>query len=227
MHPARRLLLAAAFLLAAAPGLRAQQPADSPPWARYRHIAISEALDSAGLAARLRELPELPTRKRAVAEVSFSASGRVDSVTVRPRDRVTPELLPALEEAIRASLRAQPADTLVRRTTLALRTGRRVSLSEPERSKPMLTNAQAVQRAVSEFERRNRDLLGDGARTVMVRFVVGRDGRTEAASVDGSSGVEAVDAAALKIAGIMRFETAKIEGEPVPVLVQLPISFSR
>lgn len=223
MHPARRLFLAAAVLLAAAPGLNAQQPTDSLP--RSRHIAISEAVDSAGLAARLRELPELPTLKRAVVEVGFSASGEVDSVTVRSRDRVAPEHLPALEEAIRASLRTQPADTLRRWTLFALRTGRRVSLSEPETNKPMLANAQAVQRAVSEFERRNRDLLGDRSRTVMVRFVVGRDGRTEPASVDGSSGVQAVDAAALKVAGIMRFDTAKIEGEPVPVLVQLPITF--
>lgn len=133
MHSARRLLLLAAAMLLAVPRLHAQDPADSPPRARYRHIAISEALDSAGLAARLRELPELPTR----------------------------------------------------------------------------------------------DLLGDGARTVMVRFVVGRDGRTGAASVDESSGVEAVDAKALDVAGIMRFDTAKIEGEPVPVLIQLPITFFR
>ncbi|MEW5928481.1 MAG: energy transducer TonB [Gemmatimonadota bacterium] len=225
MHPARRLLLLAAGMLLAVPRLHAQAPADSLP--RSRHIAISEALDSAGLAARLRELPELPTRKRAVVEVGFAASGQVDSVTVRSKDRVAPEHLPALEEAIRASLRTQPTDTLRRWTWLALRTGRRVSLSEPETNKPMLANARAVQRVVSEFERRNRDLLGDGPRTVMVRFVVGRDGRPEAASVDGSSGMEAVDAAALKVAATMRFETAKVEGEPVPVLVQLPISFSR
>ena len=225
MRPVRRLLLAAAVLLAAAPGLHAQHPADSPPRARFRVLAISEALDSAGLAARLRELPELPTRKRVVVHVSFSASGQVDSVPVRTRDRVTPELLPALEEAIRASLRPQPTDTLARLTTMALRTGRRVSLSEPDAQKPRLLNASEAGRAVSGFARRNSSLFADGPKTAWVKFVVGRDGRTEAAELVESSGVEAVDAKALDVAGIMRFEAAKIEGDPVPVLVQLPVSF--
>ncbi|HEX8271754.1 MAG TPA: energy transducer TonB [Longimicrobiaceae bacterium] len=227
MHSARRLLLAAAFLLAAAPGLHAQHPADSLLWARYRHVSVSEALDSAGLVARLRELPEPPTGKRALVHVKFSASGQVDSVAVRTGDRVAPEHLPALEAAIRASARTQPADTLLRWTSLALRTGKRVSLSGPEEQKPVLLNARAVERAVSVFARRNSALLADGPKGVMVKFVVTRDGRTEDARVELSSGVAAVDAAALDVAGTMRFDPAKIEGEPVPVLVQMPIAFFR
>jgi TonB family protein len=223
--PLRNCLLLLAGTLAAAPRLHAQAPADSKP--RSRSIAISQAVDSAGLVARLRELPEPPTAKRAVVNISFSASGEVDSVTVRSKSRVAPELLPALEEAVRASLRPQPADTLRRWSLLAVRTGKRVSLSRPEEQKPRLSNASQVGREVSGFARRNSSLLADGPKAVMVQFWVTTDGRTEAAKVDLSSGVAAVDAAALDIAGIMRFDPAEIEGEPVPVLVQLPITFFR
>jgi TonB family protein len=223
--PIRGCLLLLAGILAAAPRLHAQAPADSMP--RSRHIAVSEAVDSAGLAARLQALPELPTRRRAVVGVAFTPSGQVDSVVVRTADRVSPELLPLVEEAIRASVRAQPRDTLVRRTTLALRTGRRVSLSEPETSKPMLRNAPAVGKATGDFSRRNRGLFADGPKAAMVTLVVRADGRPEGVRLAESSGVDAVDAEALRIAQMFRFEPAVIEGEAVPVLLMVPVPFFR
>ncbi|MEX2611133.1 MAG: M56 family metallopeptidase, partial [Gemmatimonadota bacterium] len=60
---------------------------------------------------------------------------------------------------------------------------------------------------------------------VDVSLYVGRDGRVEQMQLKKSSGYEALDKAAMKVAGGIRFEPAEKDGEPVAAWVSLPIRF--
>jgi|GEM_PF-2917776 len=209
-----------AGLLLSASGLSAQEQIAG-------YTVISEALDSAGLTARLRELPELPTRKRALVKISFAASGEADSVEVRTLDRVSPEMRPLLLEAVWANVRTLAPDTTRRSTLIALATGKRVSLSAPEARVPVLRNAAAITRIINAFARKNGEMFVDGSKTAMVQFVLSPEGRAEQIRLLRSTGTVAIDQEALRVAGLFRFLPALIEGEPVPVNVTLPIMFAR
>jgi TonB family protein len=89
---------------------------------------------------------------------------------------------------------------------------------------PTLLNRDEVASALeSEYPPLLRNAGVEG--TVNVWFHIGEDGRILATQVQESSGHEALDEAALRVAKQVRFSPALDQAEPVPVWVALPISF--
>jgi TonB family protein len=90
---------------------------------------------------------------------------------------------------------------------------------------PRLNNGADVQRALQE---RYPPLLRDaGIRgQTMVWFHIGADGRVLEVRVQGTSGHNALDQAALAVGRTMEFTPAMNRDEPVDVWVQIPITFS-
>ena len=103
-----------------------------------------------------------------------------------------------------------------------------VSESEPHFTpyevQPQVVNPGEVQEAMArEYPSVLRD-AGIGG-VVQVFFHIRTDGTTAHAVVSESSGFEALDEAALRVAREFRWEPAENRGEAVPVWVQLPIRF--
>ena len=90
---------------------------------------------------------------------------------------------------------------------------------------PNYTNANDVRRAL---EREYPPLLRDAGigGTVRVWFFIDRGGKVQKASVNESSGSEALDEAALRVAPIFEFTPAMNRDKAVPVWVSLPITFT-
>lgn len=91
---------------------------------------------------------------------------------------------------------------------------------------PQLLNREEVERArAREFAQNLRD---DGLRgTVRIYFLLDPQGRVLRRTVHETSGVEALDAAGLRVATVPRFTPAGYRGEPVHVWISLPITFGR
>lgn len=95
----------------------------------------------------------------------------------------------------------------------------------PYTTKPDYTNAADVRRAM---EREYPPLLrnaGIGGTTI-VWFFIDENGVVKNQAVQASSGHEALDEAALRVAPVFEFTPAENRGNPVPVWVQLPITFT-
>ena len=98
-----------------------------------------------------------------------------------------------------------------------------VSLAE---EKPQLQNAAEVQRLL---QRLYPPLLRDAGITgqVQMKFVVNGQGRVDPGSVSViNASHDAFGEASSKVVEKMRFKPAKVGGRPVPVLVQIPISWT-
>ncbi|HEU0079253.1 MAG TPA: TonB family protein [Longimicrobiaceae bacterium] len=98
-----------------------------------------------------------------------------------------------------------------------------VSLAE---EKPQLQNGPEVQRLL---QRLYPPLLRDAGITgqVQMKFVVNAQGRVEATSVSVINAThDQFGEASTKVVEKMRFRPAKVGGRPVPVLVQIPISWT-
>lgn len=98
-----------------------------------------------------------------------------------------------------------------------------VALAE---EKPQLQNAAEVQRLL---QRLYPPLLRDAGITgqVQMKFVVNGQGRVEATSVSVVNAThDAFGEASAKVVERMRFKPARVGGRPVPVLVQIPISWT-
>jgi TonB family protein len=94
----------------------------------------------------------------------------------------------------------------------------------PMTIRPELVNVQEVERAL---ERNYPPLLRDAGigGTAIVWFFIDEQGRVLKAQLNRSSGHQALDEAALKVASVMVFSPAKNRSETVRVWVQLPIRF--
>jgi TonB family protein len=89
---------------------------------------------------------------------------------------------------------------------------------------PTILNRDEVQRAmIREYPDRLRE-AGIGG-TVRVYFFIRDDGTVGNTLIDTSSGNEALDQTALRIAGVYRFSPALDRDQRVPVWVSFPITF--
>ncbi len=90
---------------------------------------------------------------------------------------------------------------------------------------PNYTNVNDVRRAL---EREYPPLLRDAGigGTVQVWFFIDRGGKVQKTSVNESSGSEALDEAALRVAPVFEFTPALNRDKAVPVWVSLPITFT-
>ena len=95
----------------------------------------------------------------------------------------------------------------------------------PYTKKPDYTNAAEVR---SALEREYPPLLRDAGigGTTIVWFFIDEDGVVKNQTIQASSGHEALDEAALRVAPVFEFTPAENRGEPVPAWVQLPITFT-
>lgn len=90
--------------------------------------------------------------------------------------------------------------------------------------KPELLNRSQVRRALLRAYPRELQRAGvEGA--VIVWFWIDEKGKVEKYEIRGSSGHQALDAAAERVIPIMKFRPARERGETVPVIVTLPIRF--
>jgi protein TonB len=89
---------------------------------------------------------------------------------------------------------------------------------------PSILNRQDVVRAM---EREYPPLLRDAGigGTVRVYFFIDENGQVQDNRIDQSSGHQALDDAALKVAGVYRFSPALNRDKKVPVWVSFPITF--
>lgn len=89
---------------------------------------------------------------------------------------------------------------------------------------PRLRNTSEVQRALMRYY---PALLRDAgiSGTVTVWFFINEEGRVIRTQINNSSGYEAFDQAALRVADIMQFSPALNRDQKVPVWVSLPITF--
>jgi protein TonB len=90
---------------------------------------------------------------------------------------------------------------------------------------PRILNTTAV---VQALERTYPPLLRDAGigGDVNVWFFIDENGRVLKTQLDKSSGYEALDQAAMKVADVMRFSPAQNRDKKVPVWVSVPIHFS-
>ncbi len=95
----------------------------------------------------------------------------------------------------------------------------------PYTVKPDYTNAAEVQRAL---EREYPPLLRDAGigGTTVVWFFIDEQGVVQNQQVQASSGHQALDDAALRVAPVFKFTPALNRDKAVPVWVQLPITFT-
>ena len=131
--------------------------------------------------------------------------------------------------AIRARLKPQPATRCTVGTHVRVITGPGAQVDRPRlhENQPQLVNRGEIARILSGAAGRYTSLLLMGPRTTLVKFRVQADGTPEAegAEVTLSSGDPQLDDEALAVVGRMRFRPAKVEGIPVRVWVQVPITF--
>jgi TonB family protein len=86
---------------------------------------------------------------------------------------------------------------------------------------PRLKNREAVTRAMeAEYDSRLAEDAGSG--TVMVRMRIGADGVPTRVRVTSSTS-RRLDEATIRVAGMMRFDPARVTNRPVAILVEIPI----
>lgn len=94
----------------------------------------------------------------------------------------------------------------------------------PGMMQPTLTNVSGI---VQALEANYPPLLREAGigGTVLVSLWIDDSGVVMRQEMTQSSGYPALDQAAVKVAGMMEFSPARNDGKPVPVMVQIPISF--
>lgn len=94
----------------------------------------------------------------------------------------------------------------------------------PRTQLPTLRNQAQVEEAL---KRHYPPLLRDAGigGTAMVQLWIDETGAVRRHEVAKSSGHQALDAAAQSVAAMMRFEPARENGQPKPVVVQIPVRF--
>jgi TonB family protein len=94
----------------------------------------------------------------------------------------------------------------------------------PMTVRPDILNRQEIQQALMrEYPPPLRD-AGIGG-TVVVWFLISETGEVVQSRISEASGQDQLDAAALRVASAFRFTAATNRGDPVPVWIQLPITF--
>jgi protein TonB len=94
----------------------------------------------------------------------------------------------------------------------------------PYTAAPSLRNADdVVQALIREYPPELRE-EGIGG-TVSVWFCITAQGRVQSTRIDASSGLDALDQAAMRVADVYDFAPAMNRTEPVTVWVSLPITF--
>jgi TonB family protein len=155
--------------------------------------------------------------------------GRADAGAARPRSItrsvplvIRPILLAAAALLCASAAHAQSADTVPPQDSV-------VALATVAR-RPQLANTRAVVQALSEFYPDALRGTGIGG-TATVAMLLDSAGVPREVSVVGPSGEPLLDAAAIRVAGVMRFRPAEVrlssgERRRVAVRMQVPLTFN-
>lgn len=176
-------------------------------WPDMRTDALAAARDATEVIRLPQvEIPPPPEAlPRPLGPIVASTDISVDVVPEVPRWRDVPDLPPP------------PVDTGVSDAAADRR-------FVPYTLAPRILNPDQVRRALErEYPATLRD-AGLGG-TVYVLFHVGENGEVLQAEVDASSGFEALDAAALRVADAMRLSPARNRDRVVAVWIRMPIVF--
>lgn len=111
-------------------------------------------------------------------------------------------------------------EALAFRDIASLRAGPRFT---PFTEAPSLRNGEEIAASIRSEQSALQSLERD--RTARVYFLINRAGRIERTMLASSSGSEAVDDAAMRVARTYRFVPARNRGERVPVWVSFPVTF--
>lgn len=197
-----------------------------------------QALDQAALrvAPVFRFTPAL-NRDQAVPvwvqlPITFTTGNGADEAAAT-ESQLTEEELAQREAARLEELRARVEELAIETAGAAEARGQAASDAEisaapvftPYTTKPDYTNAAEVRRAM---EREYPPLLRDAGigGTTIVWFFIDANGVVKNQVIQQSSGHEVLDEAALRVAPVFEFTPAENRGNPVPVWVQLPITFT-
>jgi TonB family protein len=193
----------------------------------------SDAFDRVVYADAIAALSKLPpppdTVRRARAFfIHFDTTGRPDTIRAAfplVDSAFAAEVRDALKPALRMAPPFQPFDL-----TVVVNTGSDASVTPVgffyDRM-PSVANPSALRsflrRAVIELQERDTLLFGQQL-TVHVRMIANVDGTATSAAVRRSSGVPAVDSAALEGASALRFSPGVVDRTPTPIWVVLPMT---
>jgi|GEM_PF-3786966 len=235
-YPAPFAALAAALLAASplhaqsAPECRQPEPGGS----RAERRASADSLLAAWEAARAAMVEGITSAVRAagVAEPKGIVVVDVDSARkpyIHPLDINFPvEVLQSVAPRLLAQAASIPGITLgcrgvyLRLDPLPLPAGTR--RRDRAEVMPRLANVDEIREVMKSWDRRNRGAAG---LTTVVEGYITRDGYPAHPRVLESSGVLAMDEAALRIFEMLKFHPASIGGVPVDVVVALPIIAGR
>ena len=141
-----------------------------------------------------------------------------------PGDPADPDVqtAPAAQEVSTADPGNPPADSEAQEASLA--DLMQAPTATPFTARPDLVNQRDVERAL---EREYPPILRDAGigGTVLVHFFIDTEGVVQRVLVTETSGHEALDEAALRVALVFRFTPARNLGEVVPVWIAIPITF--
>jgi protein TonB len=90
---------------------------------------------------------------------------------------------------------------------------------------PVVSNRGDVARALEREYRPELRRRGITGRTEIC-ILVDELGSVQATRVERSSGIEAIDRAAIAVVSVMRFSPATLANQPTPVWIIIPVSFS-
>lgn len=226
------LLILVVALLLGVPAALAAQVAEPAPTRVDSLEDVSVLLDTGAVRRALLLLPENAERRRSTRTyvVSYDTAGAPRRVVLAAPDVAPDEERDAIIAALRAGMRPIPPRRPGPTVQLLVTTGAgaRVEVvrleEQPVRVADLLRLRRQLEREASDLVSADESLLG---RTLRVRIAlrVRVSGEVEEAWVEVSSGDAAIDAAALRIAGVTRFTPAILDGDLVPARAVLPLTF--
>ena len=221
------LIVIGAFMLLGCREARAQDTTSYDIFPRMAAV-VNVVFDSATVFPELRRFPALRTRGRAVFDLWYSRSGQMDSIRWSDEASAGQVVSDSLLSFLRGQAKPFVASEKGWQIRLAVATGRRASLGLPTEQTPRLRNAPYLEFELQGICARQPVLCDTaGDRVVVVTMVVSGLGSPESVRVAKSDAGNPLRDEAMRIARGLRFEPAMIEGRPVDMLVNLPITFER
>ncbi|HEX8359972.1 MAG TPA: energy transducer TonB [Longimicrobium sp.] len=199
---------------------------------RVEHLPVAAFIDSAGLHQALLSAPPAPARspRRWLFSVGYDSSGALVHVKPLIPRGAAAEYATALAELLRAHTKTRIAPGEGHGEYVWLRSGSapRVDVAEDlSEQHPELRNQAEIRGVLGRASRRlvasRQDLVGYQT-TGVVSFRIGEDGVPSAVEVIRGTEDPDIVRELVAIAEAMRFIPAEIEGIPVAVLVQIPIT---
>jgi TonB family protein len=187
-------------------------------------------LDTASLRAALAQVPVRPYRRRTerLFRLEWDSDGRPLTPTAAVPQAMQGSHRNAVIPLLRAALRPTTPHVGGWAQFVVVDAGTPARIEEvfPVELPPRLANGmvfrEALYQAVGRLLRADTSLMGCRV-TVRVTVDVNADGEVTASRLHASSGIPALDEAALRVVRSARFQPGSVDGEPAPSTVVLPL----